>query len=263
MGAGERDVLGDTAPFIAASLVAWWTTVRPAAFGVAGSWSTRAPSLVALAGIALTAMVIVRGLRHLVAIALSSFVLPCAVTWVLGPENATALSDPWEVFVGAIAWTAIGVVLMRPRAVAAPRGAEGGRGPTIGAGDDVARVAMREVEAELVSQEPPPRLQPRQKPPGLAFIPLAAGAALSCAIGVSVMRIGSNQPDRAVLARIVGAAVAIALLSTAGDMVEVRYLPRKIPKAKTRVSRSWIAFAIAMVLLILGVLVLGIGKSEL
>ena len=112
MAAGERDLVGDTAPFVAASLVAWWTTVRPAAFGLTATWATRAPAVVAIAGIALTATVIVRGMRYLIAIALASFVLPCAVTWVLGPENATALSDPWEVFVGAIAWTVWTIVLV-------------------------------------------------------------------------------------------------------------------------------------------------------
>ena len=247
----ERDAVGDTLPLVAASIVAWWTTVRPAAF-IAGStwsetWASRTAALVAVFGILASGTSIVRGIRPFVAIVLGSFVLPCAATWILGPESATALSEPLEVLLGAIAWTTLGIVLMRPQAVAVPRGAEGGRGPTIGAADDVARVLMKEVEAEF-APEPAQKLVPRQKQPRLAALPVIAAALLAALVGWQVMRVGTNAPDRAVLARIVGAACAIALLSTAGDLVEVRYLTRKVPKVRTRLQRAIVALAICALL---------------
>lgn len=258
---GERDLVGDTMPFVAASLIAWWTTVRPAGFGVGASWLTRAPAVLALIGVAATAYGIVRGTRFHVALLLGGFVAPCALTWLLGRENATALSEPLEILVGAIGWTALGVVLMRPQAVSAPKGAEGGRGPTIGAADDVARVAMREVEAEFIREEPQPRLQPRQKQPALASLPLFTAAALACAIGVMVVRVGSNEPERAILARITGAAVAIAMLSTAGDLVEVRYLSRRPATVRTRLSRAMWALAGLVLLIFIGVIFIA-GRGD-
>jgi len=227
--------------------------VRPAAFTVGSTLgdklfslgtAARVTAVLAAFGIFLSGMCIVRRWRNFVAIVLGTFVVPCTATWILGPESATALSEPLEVLLGAIGWTTLGIVLMRPQAVAVPRGAEGGRGPTIGAGDDLARVTMKEVEAEFAPQEPAQKLTPRQKQPGLAAAPVVIAAILSALVGWQVMRVGTNVPDRAVLARIVGAACAIALLSTAGELVEVRYLTRKVPKAKTRLQRAMVALAI-------------------
>jgi hypothetical protein len=256
---GERDLVGDVTPFVAGALLAWWTTVRPAAFGVAASWWTRVPGILAVIGIALVAFEIVRGTRHLVATILAAWIFPCVLTWVAGRENATALSEPVEVFVGAIAWAAIGVVLMRPQAVAAPKGAQGARGPTIGAADDVARVAMREVEAEMTQGEPAQKLRPRHPMPRLAVTPLVVAAALCGAVGVLLLRVGTNETDRAIFARLVASAVAIVLLSTAGDLVEVRYLSRAAPKPKKRLSRALVPLAVLALLVFVGLVLLNRG----
>jgi hypothetical protein len=248
----ERDTVGDTLPLATAAVVAWWTTVRPAAFFPGSTWQettpSRAAALVAAAGIVISAFAIVRGARHFVAIAIGSFLVPCAVTWILGPESATALSEPLEVLLGGIGWTTFGIVLMRPQAVAVPRGAEGGRGPSIGAGDDLARVTMKDLEFELAAQEPVVKLQPRQKQPRLAALPVVVAGLIAALVGWQVMRVAPSAPDRAVLARIVGAACAIALLSTAGDVVEARYLTRKVPKPRSRLQRSMISLAAVVIL---------------
>ena len=259
MGA-DRDRIGDVAPFAAAALIAWWTTVRPAALGADATWWTRGAGLAALLGVALVVVEIVRGARRLVATILATFVLPCAVTWAVGRDNATALSEPIEIFVGAVAWAAIGVVLMRPRAVAAPIGAAGGGGPTIGAADDVARVVAREVEADLSRGEPQARLLARHPLPRFASIALLAGALLVGAIGLLLARVGSNEPERAILARMVAAGVAIALLSTAGDLVEVRYLARQPVKPRRRLQRAMIPLALLALLAFVGFLLLGRGE---
>ncbi len=245
--AAERDPLRDVAPLAAAAAVAWWTTVRPSGFMPAATLPSKIAAIVAVLGIAAACFAVVRGLRRVAAIVLAGFVLPSAVAWVVGPEGATALADPIEVLVGAIAWTTLGVILIRPQAVAIPRGAEGGGGPTIGAADDVARMAIKELDAALV-HEPPPKLAPRSPMPRLAALPLWTAVALSFAVAFPIARIGSNVPDRAVLARIVGAAVAIALLSTAGDLVEVRYLVRRAPAPSTRLQRALVAFAFLVLL---------------
>jgi hypothetical protein len=260
----ERDTVGDTLPLCAAALVAWWTTVRPAAFvaaptfrnGWLDAWAPRVTGTIALFGVALSGWAVARRAPGFVAIVLASFVAPCAVTWVLGAESATALSEPIEVLLGAIAWTAVGVVLMRPQAVAVPRGAEGGRGPTIGAGDDVARVAMKEVEAEFLV-EPPPKLVPRQPQPLLASVPVVVSAVLAGAVGYQAMRVAANVPERAILARIVGAACAIALLSAGGELVEVRYLPRRESTPRKRLQRALIPIAVFVVLLFIGAVLAG------
>jgi hypothetical protein len=256
---GERDLVGDVAPFVAAAIVAWWTTVRPAAFGVAATWWTRTPGILALVGGGIVAMEIARGTRRLVATILVAWVAPCALTWVLGRGNATALSEPIEVFVGAIAWTAIGIVLMRPQAVAAPKGASGGRGPTIGASDDVARVAMREVEAEMMPGEPPPKLRPRHPMPRLASLALIVAGVLASVVGLSLARVGTNEQERAILARLAAAAGAIVLLSTAGDLVEVRYLNRAVPKPRKRLSRAVVSLAILALLVFIGFVLINRG----
>lgn len=256
---GERDWIGDVAPFAAAALIAWWTTVRPAAFGVGATWWTRGLGVAALLGVALVAVEIVRRTRHLVPTILGAFVVPCALAWVVGRENATALSEPIEVFVGAVAWAAIGVVLMRPMAVAAPRGAAGGRGPTIGAADDVARVVAREVEADLTRGEAQARLLPRHPMPAIAALPLVAAALLAGAVGVLLARVGTNEPERAILARMVAAGVAIAMLSTAGDLVEVRYLARKPGSPGRRLRRALVPLAILLVVVLAGLLLAGRG----
>ncbi len=255
--AHSRDASRDVAPLVAATLVAWWTTVRPAGFFPGNSWSPRIAAGLAVAGVVVAAVAILRGSRHVVAIVLAGFVLPAAVAWVLGPESATALSEPIEVFVGMIAWAAIGVLLLRPQAVAAPRGAEGGRGPTIGAGDDVARMAMKELDAALVREEPKPVLAPRAKMPRLASLPLYAAVGLASLVALQIVRVGTNVPDRAVLARIVAAAVALALLSAAGDLVEVRYLERRAPAPRTRLQRALAAFAVLAVLALVYFLLVG------
>lgn len=239
---GERDTTRDVVPVVAATLVAWWTTVRPAGFFPGGTLLPKLAAGLAFLGIVAAAMVIVRRGRHLSWILLGGFVAPSALAWLLGQEAATALADPVEVFVGAIAWTTLGLVLIRPQAVAIPRGAEGGMGPTIGAGDDVARVAMKELDAALV-REAPPKLTPRQPTPRLASLPLWVAAGLTGVVALAIVRVASNVPDRAVLARIAGAAVGIGLLSTAGDLVEVRYLGRKPPAPRTRLQRALTAFA--------------------
>lgn len=239
----ERDTTRDVVPVVAATLVAWWTTVRPAGFFPGSTWAPKVAAVLAVLGIVAAAIVILRRGRGLSAILLGGFVVPSAIAWLLGQEAATALADPVEVFVGAVAWTTVGLVLIRPQAVAIPRGAEGGQGPTIGAGDDAARVAMKELDAALIREEPPPKLTPRQPTPRLASLPLWVAAALTAAVALQTVRVASNVPDRAVLARIAGAAIAIGLLSTAGDLVEVRYLGRKPPAARTRLQRALTAFA--------------------
>ena len=256
---GERDLVGDVAPFVAAALVAWWTTVRPSAFGVAATWWTRTPGILALLGAGLIAMEIARGTRRLVTTILVVWIAPCALTWILGRQNATALSEPIEIFVGAIAWTAIGIVLMRPQAVAAPKGASGGRGPTIGAADDVARVAMREVEAEMMPGEPPPKLRPRHPMPRVASLALVVAGVLASIVGLSLARVGTNEPERAILARLAAAAGAIVLLSTAGDLVEVRYLNRAAPKPRKRLSRAMVSLAILALLVFIGLVLINRG----
>lgn len=228
----------DVVPLVAAMAVAWWTTVRPAGWFPGAAWPQRAITLLALGGALASAWTLMRGARHLVVVVLAGFVAPCAFAWVIGPEGATSLSEPIEVFVGAVAWTTLGVLLIRPQAVYVPRGAEGGGGPTIGAADDVARVAMKELDAAIVREEPPPKLVPRAPMPRWASLPLYFAAVLAGVVALQIVRVGSNVPDRAVLARMVGAACAIALLSTAGDLVEVRYLTRRTPKARTRFQRA-------------------------
>jgi hypothetical protein len=238
----ERDAIRDAIPVVAATLVAWWTTVRPAGYFPGATWPPKIAATLAVLGIIAAAAAILRGRKALVAILIAGFVIPSAAAWLLGPQSATALAEPVEVFVGAIAWTAVGLVLIRPQAVAAPRGSEGGRGPTIGAGDDAARVAMKEIDAALV-HDPPPKLTPRHPIARLASLPLYAAIALAAIVSMQVVRVASNVPDRAVLARIAGAAIAIALLSAAGDLVEVRYLARQVARPRSRLQRAMAALA--------------------
>jgi hypothetical protein len=219
------------------------------------------PALVALVGIALGAVAIVRGSRRYVWIVLGAFVAPSTAAWLLAadPGGATvsgaALLEPIELFLGALAWTTLGLVLMRPHAVVVPRGAEGGRGPTIGAGDDVSRIAMREVEAELRPEEPTARLLPRHVLPRLAALPLWTAIGLAGFASYLLLRVAS--PDRAILARLAGAAITIALLGAASDLVEVRYLPRKRPTASTRLSRAGLLLALVAVLAMVGLVLIG------
>lgn len=256
-----RDPIGDTLPLVLSASAAWWTTVRSGSFGPTATWWTRAPALVALLGIALGAYAIVRGSRRYVWIVLGTFVLPSTVAWLLAAEpdgstmSGAALLEPIELFLGALAWTTLGLVLMRPHAVVVPRGAEGGRGPTIGAGDDVSRIAMREVEAELRPEEPTARLLPRHPLPRLAVLPLWTGIALAAVAAYQLLRVAS--PDRAILARLAGAAIAIALLGTASDLVEVRYLPRKRPEPSTRLARAGLLLALVVLLAVVGFVLIG------
>jgi hypothetical protein len=243
----NRDPIRDVIPVAAATLVAWWTTVRPAGFFPGATWPPKIAAALAMLGIVGASVAIMRGRQGLVWILIAGFVAPSTLAWILGPQSATALAEPVEVFVGAIAWTAVGLVLIRPQAVAAPRGAEGGRGPTIGAGDDAARVAMKELDAALV-HDPPPKLVPRHPIARLASLPIYVAVALAAIVAMQVVRVASNVPDRAVLARIAGAAIAIALLSAAGDLVEVRYLARQQAKPRSRLQRALTAFAILAVL---------------
>lgn len=244
----ERDRVRDVVPVIAATIVAWWTTVRPAGYFPGSTWPPKIAATIAILGVIAAAATILRGGRYLVAILMGGFVVPSAAAWLLGPQAATALADPIEVFVGAVAWTAVGVVLIRPQAVAAPRGAGGGAGPTIGAADDVARMAMKELDAALVKEDPPPKLVPRHPIGRTASLPLYVAVGLAAVVAMQIVRVGSNAPDRAVLGRIVGAAVAIALLSAAGDLVEVRYLARKEARVRTRFQRALTAFGILALL---------------
>lgn len=244
MAVEERDRVRDVVPVVAATLVAWWTTVRPAGYFPGSTWPPKIAATLAVIGIVAAGAVIMRGGRGLVAILIAGFLVPSAAAWVLGQQSATALADPIEVFVGAVAWTAVGLVLIRPQAVAAPRGASGGAGPTIGASDDVARMAMKELDAALVKESPPPKLVPRHPLARLGSLPLYVAVGLAAIVAMQIVRVGSNVPDRAVLARIVGAAIAIALVSTAGDLVEVRYLARKEAKPRSRLQRALVALAI-------------------
>ena len=232
-------LLRELGPMVVAALVAWWTTVRPAGLYTGSPWPPRVAATMAGLGIVVIAVVLSRGIRLLVPVVLAAFVLPSAAAWVLGPTSPTTLAEPIEVLVGALAWTTIGIVLIRPQAVAVPKGSEGGGGPTIGAGDDIARVAMRELDA-MVDDEPPPRLHPRHPLPRLGQLPLWVAAALSGMVTYALLRLppGANAPERALLARTVGTACVIALLSAGGELVEVRYLARKRPSGRTRLSRT-------------------------
>jgi hypothetical protein len=118
-------------------------------------------------------------------------------------------------------------------------------------------MAIKELDAALVNEEPPPKLVPRAAMPRWASLPLYVGAMLSAAVALQIVRVGSNLPDRAVLARMVGAACAIALLSTAGDLVEVRYLTRRAPRPRTRLQRAGRAIVGLAVLAFLYFLVIG------
>ena len=256
-----RDPFGDTLPLVLSAGAAWWTTVRAGSFGPTATWATRAPALVALIGIAFGALAIVRGSRRYVWIVLGGFVVPSAAAWLLSPDPAssalagTALLEPIELFLGALSWATLGLVLMRPHAVVVPRGAQGGRGPTIGAGDDVSRIAMREVEAELRPEEPTMRLLPRHVLPRLAVLPLWTAIALAAVAAYQLVRVAT--PDRAILARLAGAAVAIALFGAASDLVEVRYLARARPGASSRLSRAGLALAVVVLLGVVGFVLLG------
>ncbi len=256
-----RDPIGDTLPLVLSATAAWWTTVRAGSFGPSATWVTRVPAIVALVGIALGAYAIVRGSRRYVWIILGGFVVPSAAAWLLAadPGNGalagTALLEPIELFLGALSWTTLGLVLMRPHAVVVPRGAQGGRGPTIGAGDDVSRIAMREVEAELRPEEPTQRLLPRHVLPRLAALPLWAASALAAVAAYQLARVAT--PDRAILARLAAAAIAIALLGAASDLVEVRYLARARPRASTRLSRAGVTLAVVVLLAVIGFVLVG------
>jgi hypothetical protein len=246
--AREQAVTWDVIPVIAATMVAWWTTVRPAGYFPGSTWPPKIAATLAILGIVAAAATIVRQGKFLVAILIGGFVVPSAAAWLLGAQAATALADPIEVFVGGVAWTAVGLVLIRPQSVAAPIGAAGGRGPTIGAADDVARMAMKELDAALVKEDPPPKLVPRHPIARLAALPLYVAVGLAAIVAMQIVRVGSSVPDRAVLARIVGAAIAIALLSAAGDLVEVRYLARKEARVRTRFQRALTAIAVLILL---------------
>jgi hypothetical protein len=256
-----RDPISDTLPLVLSATAAWWTTVRAGSFGPTATWITRVPALVALVGIAFGALAIVRGSRRYVWIVLGGFVVPSAAAWLLSPDPAsnalagTALLEPIELFLGALAWTTLGLVLMRPHAVVVPRGAQGGRGPTIGAGDDVSRIAMREVEAELRPEEPTMRLLPRHVLPRLAVLPLWAAIALTAVAAYQLVRVAT--PDRAILARLAAAAIAIALFGTASDLVEVRYLARARPTSSTRLSRAGVTLAVVVLLAVVGFVLIG------
>jgi hypothetical protein len=257
----ERDPLSDSLPLVLSAGAAWWTTVRAGSFGPMATWWTRVPALVALAGIALGALAIVRGSRRYVWIVLFGFVGPSLAAWLLAPDpgggtiTGAALLEPIELFLGALAWATLGLVLMRPHAVVVPRGAEGGRGPTIGASDDVSRIAMREVEAELRPEEPAHRLQPRHVLPRLAMLPLWAGIGLAAIAAYQLLRVAT--PDRAILARLAATAIAIGLLGAAGDLVEVRYLSRRRPTATSRLSRAGLVLAALVLLAFLGFVLIG------
>lgn len=247
----ERDLARDVLPIAAATFVAWWTTVRPAGFGPAASIPAKIAAVTSLLGAALGAFAVAKRAQGIVTLLLGAFVTPAAAAWVLGAEGATALADPIEIFVGAVAWAIVGVLLIRPQAVAVPEGAEGGAGPTIGAADDAARVAMKELDA-AVGTDPPPKLVPRHPLPRLSALPLYVAVLLAAGAAIPIVRVSSSSPDRAVLARIVAAAIAIALLSTGGDLVEVRYLARRPAAPKRRLQRAAIVLGFAAIALVLG-----------
>src|SRR5687768_102032 len=99
----ERDRVRDVVPVVAATLVAWWTTVRPAGWFPGATWPPRIAASLAMLGILAAALVILRGGRGLAVILIGGFLVPSAAAWILGPQSATALAEPVEVFVGAIA----------------------------------------------------------------------------------------------------------------------------------------------------------------
>lgn len=245
----SRDWFGDLAPFTAAALVAWWTTVRPSGWFPGAPAASKWASIAALAGIAivLAALALRRG--HFWSIVLLSFIAPSIAAWVLGPEQSTALLEPLELFVGSMAWTAVGILLIRPQAVAAPRGSEGGEGPSIGAGDDAARVLMRTLDEV---GEPPPPLTPRHAMPRLGSLPLWIGGIAASMVAYQTLRVSSNVAERAVLARTVAAAAAIGIFGVVGDLAEVRYSSRVRPAPKTRLGRALVAIAILVVLALVG-----------
>jgi hypothetical protein len=248
-----RDWFGDLAPFTAAALVAWWTTVRPSGWYPGAAPSSRWAAGVALVGIVVVGVGIVLRRRHFWTTVMLCFIAPSIVAWVLGPEQSTALLEPLELFVGAMAWSAVGILLIRPQAVAIPRGAEGGAGPSIGAGDDAARVLMRTLDD---GGEPPPPLVPRHAMPRLGPLPLWIGAIAASMVAYQVLRVSSNVPERAVLARTVAAAATIGLFGVAGDLAEVRYSSRVRPKSRTRGGRALVAFAVLAVMIVVGLLLL-------
>ena len=243
----DRDPLADTAPLLGAALVAWWTTVRSSGFSYAGTAPAKVAAVLALVGVAASSVAVYRRHRFAYAFVLVGFIVPAAAAWLLGPQGATALLDPMEIFVGGLAWALFGVVVIRPQAVAVPRGSEGGRGPSIGTTDDAARVMMRALDDQLADPKAKFVLSPRKPTPRWASFPALVGALACTAVAYQVSRVGTNFVDRAILARTVGAGSMLVLLATAGDLVEARYTARKRSPPRSRMQRAGLAIATAIV----------------
>jgi hypothetical protein len=258
---GPRDWFGEVVPFAAAATIAWWTTVRPAGWFPGAPAPARWSASAALVGLAVAVVALAIGARPTRragapsatppswALTFLAFIVPSTAAWLLGPEQSTSLLEPVELFVGALAWVAIGVLLIRPQSVVAPDGAEGDRGPSIGAGDDAARWGSRAFDE---SAEPPPALTARHAMPRWASLPLWIAGAAIASIAYQLLAVSSNVPERAVLARACGAAAAIALFGAAGDLAEVRYLSRARPRTRTRFQRATLALLVVAVALVLG-----------
>lgn len=258
--ARDRDPLADTAPLAGAALVAWWTTVRPAGTSFAATQPAKFAAALAFAGIGVAAAAVHRRVAHAHAIALAAVVLPAAVAWWLGPESASALLDPVEIFVGALGWTLFGVVVIRPRAVVVPRGADAGLGPAIGAGDDAARVTLQSLDDGAVAGPIAP-LTPRRPLPAWASTPMIVASVGVLAFLVETARVATTVVERAVLIRACATAASLLLFTTAGALMESRYGARKEAPARSRLQRAGLAVAVALAVGAVGWLLLLRGND--
>ncbi|MFI5303035.1 MAG: hypothetical protein ACHREM_33510, partial [Polyangiales bacterium] len=244
--ARDRDPLADTAPLAGAALVAWWTTVRPSGTSFAASDPAKISALFALAGVVVAAVAIHRRQPRAHLVALGAVVVPAIATWLLGPDNASALLDPIEILVGALAWMLFGVIVIRPRSVVVPRGADASLGPAMGAGDSVARVPMQLLD-DAARAGPAAPLTPRRTMPRWASTPMLVASVGALAFLVEASRVATTVVERAVLARACATGAALVLFTTAGALMEARYVARKGSPARSRLSRAGLSIVVVLV----------------
>jgi hypothetical protein len=258
--ARDRDPLADTAPLAGAALVAWWTTVRPSGTSFAATEPAKFAASLAFLGVGVATIAVHRRVRNAHAIALAAVVVPAAAAWLFGPESASALLDPIEIFVGALAWALFGVIVIRPRAVVVPRGADAALGPAIGAADDAARVTLQSLDDPSTSGPVAP-LTSRRPLPSWASTPMLVASIGTLAFLVEVSRVATTVVERAVLVRACATAAALILFTTAGALMEARYSARKPAPARSRLQRAGLSMAVALAVGAVGWLLLLRGNE--